>query len=335
MALDGAMFVDCTDSGRVAALAGEIMDRGREHDGKVQISSWVFEVGDIDFETLFAYFEQYPGDLRPFAFGDPAAHVRKIRQEEVFVMGAFQRLIDRAAADGVSLPRQNMPGIAFPREGRMVTVAGRIEEVNPDDTRNLSAAEIAGALQVEPWMDFLRRYVPGFSSCRLSGSPSTIGIRETSHLHGRYTLTAVDLLTGRQFDDTIALGAYHLDIHSPDHGGLETKMAPVYAIPYRALLPRYTANLLVAGRAISATHEALASTRVIPISMAEGQAAGTAAALAFAAGISAWNLDATLLRKKLLEQDAIINHKECGDEKSDFCCADVADGRAVLVGVGS
>jgi hypothetical protein len=306
MALEADMFVDCTDSGRVAALAGETMVRGRDGDGKVQISSWVFEVGNIDFDALFAYLEQQPGDLRPFKLAEPKAHIRRIRDEDVFVMGAFQRLIEIAAADGVELPRLNMPGIAFPKEGRMVTVASRVEDVNPDDTRNLSQAELTGTLQTPPWIDFLRRYVPGFAYCRLTGSPSTIGIRETTHMQGQHLLIADDLLNARSFEDTIALGAYHQDIHSPDHAGLATQMSPLFSIPYRALLPRETANLLVAGRAISATHEALASTRVIPISMAQGQAAGTAAALAVEARIPAADVDIRQLQNTLREHGAII-----------------------------
>lgn len=80
-------------------------------------------------------------------------------------------------------------------------VAGRVEEVNPDNTSNLSQAEISGALQVDPWISFLRRYVSGFFYCRLSGIPSTIRVRETNHMHGVYTHTADNLLSERIFSD--------------------------------------------------------------------------------------------------------------------------------------
>ena len=97
---------------------------------------------------------------------------------------------------------------------------------------------------------------------------------------GNHVLTGDDLLTGRHFPDVIALGAYHLDVHSPDHGGIDTNRPPVYQIPYSCLIPEDVDGLAVAGRAISATHKSQASTRVIPISMAQGQAVGTAAVLA-------------------------------------------------------
>ena len=53
-----------------------------------------------------------------------------------------------------------------------------------------------------------------------------------------------------------------------------------YTIPYRSLLPKEFDNLLVAGRYLSATHEAQASVRIMPICCCLGEATGTAAAIA-------------------------------------------------------
>ena len=81
----------------------------------------------------------------------------------------------------------------------------------------------------------------------------------------------------------------------------------IYTIPYGALLGRKNDNLLVAGRAISATHEAQSSTRVIPICMTLGEAAGTAAAQAVGAGIPAAELPAEQLRAVLQKNGAILS----------------------------
>jgi hypothetical protein len=299
--------IDCTDNGLVAKLAGEQLVRGRAADNRVQVSSWVFEVDHVDFQELFRYLEQFPEDLRPFKLADPGAHLKSLAGTDVFVMGAFARLIRQARKDGIELPRDNMPGVAFPREGKMMSVACRIENVDTQNSASRTQAELDGAIQAEQWLQFLTGYVPGFRNCRLSGSPQSIGVRETNHLQGRYILTASDLLTGIEFEDAIALGGYHLDIHSPDHAGLETQRPPVYTIPYRALLPRETDNLIVAGRAISATHEAQSSTRVIPIGMALGEAAGTAAAMAVARRCSLPELDAHALRQTLRTNGALVD----------------------------
>lgn len=100
---------------------------------------------------------------------------------------------------------------------------------------------------------------------------------------GNYQLTAEDVLSARKFDDVIARGAYPIDIHNPHGKGTILKRLPpgeAYDIPLRCLLPKGVEHLIVAGRCISGTHEAHSSYRVMPISMATGQAAGVCAALA-------------------------------------------------------
>lgn len=304
--LKAGNYIDCSDNGIIARLAGERLTRGREPDSRVQVASWIFEVDNIDFDELFDYLKEFPDDLRPFKLSDSAAHLAKIMNDEVFVMGAFERLIKEARAKGMHLERDNMPGVAFPVAGKMVSVACRIEDFDTQDAILRTEAELAGAVQTVQWMEFLRRYVPGFSKCELSSSPMSTGVRETNHLDGIYTLTADDLLEGKIFDDSIALGGYHLDIHSPDHPGLETRKPPVYSIPYRSLLPKLTDNLIMAGRVISATHEAQSSTRVIPISMAQGEAAGTAAALAVKECQTLNRIDVQGLQNVLSKNGALV-----------------------------
>jgi ribulose 1,5-bisphosphate synthetase/thiazole synthase len=297
---EAKVIVDCTDSGEIARMAGARMVRGRAGDHKVQVSSWTVTVGNVDFEKLMAYFVKNPDQIRPFPLKDPEALLDQMHDAEVFVMGSFNRLIQKAKANGLNLPRDFFPGSAFPKLGDVMTVASRVENVDPNDAANNAQAQIEGMRQTQLWMKFLHEYVPGFENCRLITTPSHIGIRESSHMVGEYTLTGEDLMAGQRFEDVIALGGYHLDIHTPDHPGLETQRPPTYQIPYRSLLPKGVDGLLVAGRAISATHEAQSSTRVIPISMAQGQAAGTAAAMAAKHGIEPRDVDVKELQRMLI-----------------------------------
>jgi hypothetical protein len=78
------------------------------------------------------------------------------------------------------------------------------------------------------------------------------------------------------------MGGYHIDIHRPTGTWVDSRNVEAYTIPLRSLIARDVDGLMMAGKCLSATHEAVASTRVIPICMAQGQAAGTAAALAVA-----------------------------------------------------
>ena len=297
---DASVIIDCTDTGEIARKSGASMVRGRAGDHKVQVSSWTVTVGNVDFKKLLEYYTANPDQIRPFTLRDPEALLDQMHQAEVFVMGSFNRLIQKAKADGLALTRDFFPGIAFPKVGEVMHVASRVEDVNPNDAANNAHAQIEGMRQAQLWMQFLRDYVPGFEQCRLVTTPSHIGIRETNHMEGEYLLTGKDLMNGRPFPDVVALGGYHLDIHTPDHAGLETSRPPTYQIPFRSLMPKGVEGLLVAGRAISATHEAQSSTRVIPISMAQGQAAGTAAALAATQGIGLRALDVSELQRTLI-----------------------------------
>ncbi|MBK6009215.1 FAD-dependent oxidoreductase [Ramlibacter ginsenosidimutans] len=159
--------------------------------------------------------------------------------------------------------------------------------IDATDVFALSRAEIDGRRQAWSAAAYLRACVPGCEQGRLQAFATQVGVRETRRVAGLHVLTAQELLQPVDFPDAIAAGAYPIDIHPASGGGLQYR--PLgddhsYQIPYRSLVPLGLRNALVAGRGISATHEALAAVRVMSISMAVGQAAGTAAALAARTG---------------------------------------------------
>jgi hypothetical protein len=307
--LSADVLIDCTDSGAIASGCGVEMIRGRPEDGKVQVASWTITVGGIDFAPLMEYFREVPSDIRPFPIENIEALLEQMETAEIFIMGAFRSLIKKATAQGMQLSRVMMPGVAIPGRGEIMTVATCVEDVDPTDPDGFTKAEQEGMRQTEQWIEFMQRYVPGCEKCYLSGTPHQIGLRETSHMVGDYTLTGEDLMSGRQFDDVIALGGYHIDIHAPSNEGDNAPYQgpPTYQIPFRSLLPKGVEGLLVAGRAISATHEAMASTRVIPIGMAQGQAAGTAAAMAAKQRVPPRALSVKRLQEQLKRDDAILS----------------------------
>jgi len=84
----------------------------------------------------------------------------------------------------------------------------------------------------------------------------------------------------------VAYGSWSIDNHHPGsfrYPGAPTIFHPApspYGIPYRCLYSKNIANLMFAGRNISATHAAMSSSRVMATCALLGQAAGTAAAIA-------------------------------------------------------
>jgi hypothetical protein len=181
--------------------------------------------------------------------------------------------------------------------------------IDAADPFALSDGEREGRRQALDAARFIVANVPGCSSARLVSFAPQLGIRETRRIAGLATLTADDLRHGAEFIDTMALGAYPIDVHHTGDANITfEELGPdhVYALPYRIAVPRGLDNALVAGRGLSATHEAHGAIRVMPTAMAVAQAVGTAAALLSASNQPAAALDPATLREKLRTAGAIL-----------------------------
>lgn len=177
------------------------------------------------------------------------------------------------------------------------------------DNRDLTRAEVQGRRDAHTLFAYLRDHVDGFERSRLERTSPTIGIRETRRLVGVMTLTGDEIRAGEQADDSIALGAWPIDVHPTDGDfGAHTMYVPApYGIPYGALVPATTDGLLAAGRCISVDREALGSARVGATCCATGHAAGTAAALSARSGAQPRALDVATLQRALREQGALVS----------------------------
>lgn len=182
--------------------------------------------------------------------------------------------------------------------------------VDATDPAALGAAEIEGRRQAWRAAAFLRGCVPGCAQGRLVAFGTQVGVRETRRMAGDHVLNEEELRRPAPFADAIAAGAYPIDIHPAAGGGLHYEpLSPdhAYQIPYRSLLPAALDNALAAGRGVSATHGALAAIRVMTISMAVGQAAGTAAAMAaLDHGGAVRQVPVAALRERLLQAGACL-----------------------------
>ncbi|MFO7974670.1 MAG: FAD-dependent oxidoreductase [Candidatus Hydrogenedentota bacterium] len=144
------------------------------------------------------------------------------------------------------------------------------------------------------------------------------GKRESRRFVGQYTLTQHDLQESRAFDDAIAYGGWPIDTHPPS--GVDAPdqrpctqhhLDCIYDIPLRACVSAGPRNFMFAGRNISATHVAFASTRVMATCAAMGQGVGTAAAHAVKNGIEPAELagdppSMTAIQQRLLRDDAYL-----------------------------
>lgn len=282
------VVIDCTGDGDVAARAGAPYEIGREDDRLVQPMTLMFRITEFERADFEAYVKQHPDQWRG-------------------VHGLWD-LIRKAAADGkLQLPREDMLFFATPHEREVSVNSTRVTKVLGTDVWDLSYAEWESRRQIRQIAAFLRRYVPGFEKAYVVQSGVNVGVRETRRILGDYQLTADDILQARKFPDVIARSTYPIDIHNPEGTGTMLKRLPpgeAYDIPLRCLLPRNVEGLIVAGRCISGTHEAHSSYRVMPVSMATGQAAGVCAALAVRHGEPPRAVPVTIVQDELIQQGA-------------------------------
>ena len=141
------------------------------------------------------------------------------------------------------------------------------------------------------------------------------GVRESRRLVGDYMLTENDILEHRVFDDAICYGGWCVDMHAP-HGILDSEKLPsdcgfyqgVYTIPYRSYYSKNIRNLYMAGRNISTSRRAMASTRIIGCCAIGGEAVGIAAALCVKYDCEPRQLTPYIreLQQKILKEDGYI-----------------------------
>jgi 2-polyprenyl-6-methoxyphenol hydroxylase-like FAD-dependent oxidoreductase len=176
-----------------------------------------------------------------------------------------------------------------------------IPNVDATDTETLSKAEITLRRQVMTLSKMLKEHIPGFENAYLSWTPVCVGIRYTRVIECEHDMSLEEIVDCRRFDDEVMLYGFH-----DCAPRIMIKNGGYYGIPYRAFLPTGIEGLLVAGRLITSTWEAHMSTRNTVSCMAQGQAVGTAAALAARSGVHPRSLDTALLREVLKKQNVFL-----------------------------
>lgn len=273
-------FIDASGDGELIAMAGCDYQLGRESDGFCQPMTTCFRMSGVDVKK---YLEEEPALQEKY---------KKLREEGKIVN-----------------PRENL--LVFPGmdEGILHFNTTRVIKHDPTDPFDVSRAEMLARRQVMEMVNFMKENSTAFEHASLVSIANHIGVRESRKLKGVHILTADELKACTYFEDTIAIGKYDIDIHNPTGTGTyiyKFKEGEYYSIPYRSLLPKEYDNMLVAGRCLSADHEAHSSVRIMPICACMGEAAGLAVALAHKTGANAQSVDIKALREKLLEKGAAL-----------------------------
>ena len=273
------VIVDATGDGDVAYFAGAEMVEGREEDGRHMPVSLVFALANVDTARFFAFLEE--------------------EHEH------YKTILDEAATEGYAMAawyafdRTTIPGVVNVNNGAWRDL-GNIDATQPGE---MTVAERAG---IQVAVDFVRlareKQIPGLEDCHLARAGATAGVRDTRRLVGEYVLTVEDARTGPAFDDVVARKYGAIDANQLFIG----EMHSGFGYPYRSLLPTNVENLLVAGRCGSATFLGHAAGKSMGNMMAVGQAAGVAAALCSAQGVTPRQLNVTKLQATLRDMGVTL-----------------------------
>ena len=300
--LEAKCFVDATGDADLVYFAGGQFAQGRDGDHMTQAMSLVCRMANVDVEKVSSRFPLSPIVTTPLG-ADHAynTHVTgKLTQWNDVLRG--MQLFDHDDHDFWA---------GTCRDGELTYVnVTRVSGLDATDPQELTQANIEARRQLRGMMHFFNDYIDGMQNAYIASTPNGIGIRESRRIVGEYTLTGEDVLEGRHFADGVCKNAYCIDIHDPKGKGWNarqiTSPEKCYDIPYRCLVPAQTDGLLVAGRCISATHEALGSIRIMAPCTGTGQAAGTAAAMAVSEKKDVRDIDTAALRAALQKADVLL-----------------------------
>lgn len=303
------IFIDASGDADLAARSGVPFQKGRTEDGAMQPMTMNLKIGNVDTHAVREDVYSNPDDFE-FTLGRKEGLKRLRATPRISLKGYFKSWDEARVRGEVTVPREGVLLFETSDPGVFIVNTSRIQGLDATDPYQLSQAEMIGRSQCIEIFNFLKRYCRGFENAiRMDASPQ-IGVRETRHIKGLYTITAEDIVNQTPFLDPIAVGGYPIDIHSPEEAETVTTHLLAntrYQIPMRALLNDIADNLIVAGRAISATHEAMAAFRVTPIAMAIGQGAGTLAALAAMQNVPPADIDYNTVREKLSQHGAVLS----------------------------
>ncbi len=305
-AIAAKVFVDATGDADIAFRSGARTAQGRDFDGAVESMGSFVHLGGIDGVTA-----------------------EQVKSARTLLEGELEAGRIRFYGSGIASDLSIEPDHWALNRTRFAA--------DPTKVDNLTAAEVEFREQAQRFVRFLRDQ-PGFEKVYLRATSPQGGPRESRQALGSYLLSGDDIVAGRKHEDAVARGSWWIDIHCPlghtwpvhlcvvecpraeacpfwvaEHEtGMRSRdrLAPPpgdwYDIPYRCLVPDGAVNLLVSGRAISATHEGMAGARVMGTCMAIGEAAGVAAALAAGGDGRCGDLPAGEVRARLGSRGALV-----------------------------
>jgi len=325
--ITAAVFVDCTGDGRMAAEAGARFRMGREGHDEFRESLAVPTPDGMKLGSSLLYQARRHDRSMPFV---APSWARRVTKE------------DMKLRFGLKDPHCEL-GLEY--GFWWLEWGGHLDTIRDNE---LIRDELM-AILMGVW-DYIKNsgHYAAAANWALEWCGFLPGKRESRRFIGQHILTMQDIMEAPAFDDGIAYGGWWIDTHppmgvdAPDEPPCQQHPVPrLYEIPLRSCVSADVDNLMMAGRNISATHLAFASTRVMATCAVIGQGVGAAAVVAVRRGLAPAELAAHPdalhdIRQLLLKDDAflpgVLNEDPLDLARGARVSADSGDAAPVLSG---
>lgn len=291
-ALAAHAFIDTTGDGDVAFMAGA--GYVKRHD--TTSVGMPFGMADVDMMRLVDWLKE-KGLIYQLIEGDKGGGEDRIIRLG-FHLKEVPEFTEFMEKNGMWGPL----GFSYRRNNFTYINSANLKSVDATDTRALSKAEITLRHQIMTLAKMLKKYIPGFENSYVNWTPNSAGVRLTRIIDCEYDLSVEEITQGKCFEDQVFLYGFH-----DCAPRITIRDGGYYGFPFRAMVPKKIEGILVAGRCVTSTWEAHMSTRNTVSCMAQGQAAGTAAAISVRDNILPRNVEISRLQKTLREQGVVLD----------------------------
>lgn len=301
VAIEAKAVIDATQDGDIAAAAGVPYTVGREDlmDPKSRMAvTAVFRLNNITPERWASF-------SKPIQAEDKGLGVYGINEMSLWGLTKMQ---DYPAVNKEKVRMRGLNG-GRQNDNTMLVNALQIFGVDPFDPKSRQEAFQIAKDELPNVLAYLKEQYPEFEGVELAGIAPELYVRESRHMQGEYRLSIIDLLENRDQWDRIAFGGYPVDIQrtSPKDNGAVVIDPDKYAVPYRSIVPLKVDGLLVVGRAASYDTLPHGSARVVPVGMAEGEAAAASVKIAIEQNMSFRQLSAS--KESIAKLHAMLNNQ--------------------------
>lgn len=272
--------IDASGDAQLAHLGGLDCTLGK--DGRIQNPTTIFRISGVDVERYKAY------------WGSDTISPPKV----------IDMLVGKNAEAPGDFPRTKIWVFPTPRPNELMMNATRLVdedgvEYNPLDPFRATQAELAGRRQVAAYTRFMVENIPGCEAAYVNDTGVEIGTRQTRSIVGMQRLGNDDVLNKVKRPDGIVRSSWPIELHAGSKPKVHWLLDDYYEVPFGTLVPASGENIIMAGRCLSAEHEALASARVTAQCFGYGQAAGIATDLSLRTGTAYRNIRGEEIRARM------------------------------------